>query len=466
MKKLCLLILFFSLINLSFGQVIYSDPAIVSEEDSIVIYFDATKGDKGLMGYTGEDVYAHTGVLTNYSTGSTDWKHVVAEWSENITKAHLTRISTNLYKLVIGNPREYYEMDDQAEYIEKLAFVFRNTDSTPITGRDVGGADIFLPLIPRFHVNILRPSIDFSYGHPRRSPLFLDKGDSVKIEISWTMVETQLASLQLYSNGVLLSETSEDTLYHTFKSSENDTGFITFKSIITDTSGLKDSTSFEILMKPSVTESVMAETVEAGINYIDDNTVTLVLYAPYKEFVYILGDFNDWKVDPAYQMYRYTAGEDSVYWWLTIGDLAPGTEYAYQYFVDGEIRVADPYTQKILDKSNDPYIDETTYPGLKSYPNGKTSFICSILETNQTPYDWQTDNFTAPDSNELVIYELLVRDFTAAHNYLTLIDTLDYLQYLGINAIELMPVNEFDGNINWGYSPTFYFATDKYYGPS
>ena len=41
---------------------------------------------------------------------------------------------------------------------------------------------------------------------------------------------------------------------------------------------------------------------------------------------------------------------------------------------------------------------------------------------------------------------------------------LDYLQGLGVNAIELMPVTEFDGQINWGYSPNHYFALDKAYG--
>ncbi|NOZ04318.1 MAG: hypothetical protein GXO92_06915 [FCB group bacterium] len=63
-----------------------------------------------------------------------------------------------------------------------------------------------------------------------------------------------------------------------------------------------------------------------------------------------------------------------------------------------------------------------------------------------------------------MIYELLVRDFIDRHDYQTLIDTLDYLEKLGINAIELMPINEFEGNSSWGYNPSFYFAPDKYYG--
>ena len=57
-----------------------------------------------------------------------------------------------------------------------------------------------------------------------------------------------------------------------------------------------------------------------------------------------------------------------------------------------------------------------------------------------------------------------LRDFIAAHNYKVLADTLQYLKRLGINAIELMPVNEFEGNNSWGYNTSFHMALDKYYG--
>jgi pullulanase/glycogen debranching enzyme len=64
----------------------------------------------------------------------------------------------------------------------------------------------------------------------------------------------------------------------------------------------------------------------------------------------------------------------------------------------------------------------------------------------------------------LVIYELLIRDFDALHSFDAVKARLDYLQNLGINAIEFMPVNEFDGNESWGYNPSFHMALDKYYG--
>ena len=69
------------------------------------------------------------------------------------------------------------------------------------------------------------------------------------------------------------------------------------------------------------------------------------------------------------------------------------------------------------------------------------------------------------EKDQLIIYELLVRDFITSHDFQTLIDTLNYLEDLGINAIQIMPFNEFEGNSSWGYNSSFYFAPDKYYGP-
>jgi len=200
-----------------------------------------------------------------------------------------------------------------------------------------------------------------------------------------------------------------------------------------------------------------------GINYNSDSTITFVLHAPYnKNFVYVIGDFTNWMVD---QNYFMNLTPDLQRYWLTIDGLDSDREYGFQYFVDGEIRIADPYTEKILDPWHDQYISEETYPGLTPYPSGKTTEIVSILQMNQNKYEWQDNDFNRPEKKDLVIYELLVRDFLAEHDYNTLIDSLGYFQRLGINAIELMPVSEFEGNESWGYNPSFYFAPDKYYGP-
>lgn len=199
-----------------------------------------------------------------------------------------------------------------------------------------------------------------------------------------------------------------------------------------------------------------------GVNFIDDSTVTLSLFVHYKKFIHVIGDFTDWQVDSAYLM-RQTPNRSR--FWLTLTGLDPNAEYRYQYLVEGDKRIADPYTEKISDPWNDQFISAATYPGLISYPTGKTTEIASVFRINEQAYQWQVQNFKRPEQKDLVIYELLIRDFIKEHDYKTLIDTLGYFERLGVNAIELLPVNEFEGNSSWGYNPSFYFAPDKYYGP-
>ncbi len=182
-----------------------------------------------------------------------------------------------------------------------------------------------------------------------------------------------------------------------------------------------------------------------GINYIDDNTVVLQLFAPNKDFVYVLGDFNNWEFNPDYFMNIPPEGDR---YWLEIPNLNAGQEYRFQYSIDQEdLRVADVYCEKVLDPWNDPFIPEETYPGLIDYPSGLTTEIVGVLQTAQEPYDWEVDDFQRPPADQLVIYEFLVRDFVEDHSYQSLIDTLSYFERLGVNAIQLMPIMEFEGNI-------------------
>lgn len=197
-----------------------------------------------------------------------------------------------------------------------------------------------------------------------------------------------------------------------------------------------------------------------GVVFINNGTSAIVtIYAPLKKSVALIGEFNNW------QAIVMKNTKDGNVWWVQVDNLNPNTEYAYQFLVDDNLKVADPYCEKVLDESNDRYIDNTTYPGLKPYPVGKTTGIVSVMQGNKPTYTWKNSNgFIRPSKNNLIVYELLLRDFTNEHNYASTLEKLDYLVGLGINAIELMPVNEFEGNLSWGYNPSFYFAPDKYYG--
>lgn len=195
-----------------------------------------------------------------------------------------------------------------------------------------------------------------------------------------------------------------------------------------------------------------------GVTFINaGKSVVFNLYAPNKASVAVIGEFNNWQ--PA----AMNNSTDGTRWWIEIDNLDPAKEYAYQYLVDGSLKVADPYTEKVLDPANDPSIPASVYPNPKAYPAGQTGIV-STFWYGQPPYTWQVTNFQRPSPNSLVVYELLVRDFVGTHSYQTLADTLSYIVSLGCNAIELMPVNEFEGNDSWGYNTNFLFALDKYYG--
>ncbi len=195
-----------------------------------------------------------------------------------------------------------------------------------------------------------------------------------------------------------------------------------------------------------------------GINYQNDGSVILSLYAPGKKHVHLLGDFNNWTKSNDHQLYK-----DGDYWWTTLSGLEQGKEYAFQYLIDNQFKIADAYAEKILDPWNDTHIPSSVYPELKKYPT-QTEGIVSVIKTGTNDYTWQAGTFKPVPDNQLVIYELLIRDFTKEGTIAAATAKLDYLKALGVNAVELMPIQEFDGNDSWGYNPCFYFAADKAYG--
>ena len=211
--------------------------------------------------------------------------------------------------------------------------------------------------------------------------------------------------------------------------------------------------------------------VKHGINIIDNSTVTFVLYDKdnnqnHKDFAHVVGDFNDWTLsntDKSQMSRDETAGT----WWITLTGLDSSKEYAFQYYVGAKsgdpIRLPDAYSRKILDPDNDKFISASTYPDNKAYP-AKGIGIVSVFKIKKDTYTWKVSNFVAPQVDNMVIYEMLLRDFTTSGDLNGAMQKLEYLKSLGVNAIELMPVQEFDGNDSWGYNPAFFFAMDKAYG--
>ena len=198
-----------------------------------------------------------------------------------------------------------------------------------------------------------------------------------------------------------------------------------------------------------------------GITRISDDSLAFVLLAPGKSTVHLIGDFNNWTVADKYQMKK-----DGNHFRINIGGLDKNKEYVCQYLIDNRIRIADPYANKLADPHYDAEIPKEIYPDLITYPTGKTTEIAMVVSTKTDKYAWQVEHFKLPKIQDLVIYEILIRDFTEKRSIKGVQEKLPYLKSLGINAIELMPFNEFEGNDSWGYNPSFYFATDKIYGTS
>ena len=451
MKKLLLFLVL--ICGFSYGQLITWTPNFAKDSDSIDVLFDATQGNQGLLNYTG-DVYAHTGVLTNLSTSSSNWRYVLTNWGVNTPATKLERLGANLYHFKISpSVRAFYNVP-AAEQITSICFVFRSalpyTGTTYHEAKTAAGGDIFLPLFGSgLNVAIISPSHILGFSDFKRI------NDTIKINA----VSSHSTSLALYAGSNLLTQTGDSSINYSYIVPS--AGKVWIKAVASSTTGTAVDSFYYVVNSPVPVQPLPNGVVD-GINYTTNTSVVFSLYAPYKKNVYVVGDFNNWQIDPAYAM---NVTSDSVHWWVSVDGLTPQKEYTFQYLVDGTLRIADPYSEKILDPSNDQYISSSTYPNLISYPVGKTTEIVSVLQTNQTPYPWQVTNFQKPAKQDLVVYELLMRDFLAAHDYKTLKDTLSYLKNLGVNCIELMPVEEFEGNISWGYNPSFHLALDKYYGP-
>ena len=210
--------------------------------------------------------------------------------------------------------------------------------------------------------------------------------------------------------------------------------------------------------------------VSNGIYYGEDGTsVTLCTYAASKtqsaKRVFLLGDMTNWKLSADYQLYK-----DGNYFWITLTGLESGKEYRFQYAVeraDGvKKQISDLYSEKVL-HPDDQYEPKKVDPDLLDYPTGKgADGYVTVIQPGKPQFQWSdaTLNFKRPNKNNLVIYELWIYDYTESRSLKGMMKRLDYIQNLGVNAVELMPICEFDGNYNWGYSPNHYFAPDRAYG--
>lgn len=174
---------------------------------------------------------------------------------------------------------------------------------------------------------------------------------------------------------------------------------------------------------------------------VHDGGVAFRVWAPHADEVHVVGDFNEWN-DTATPL----ASEGNGNWYADVAGAQAGQEYKYL------IRNGDNAFHRI-----DPQVRQVT----NSVGNG--------VIYDPESFDWQGDDFTIGNHNELVIYELHIGSFAPSGDggVGTLGDAaarLDHLEQLGINVVQIMPVAEFAGDMSWGYNPAHVFAVESAYG--
>ncbi len=443
------------------AQLLSWTPSFIQETSMpVTITANAAYGNQGLKGHNPFDVFIHIGVITNLSKSSADWKYVRGVWPSKFTWEQATPGSNNQWTYKIDSTtslRSYFGITNANEHITALALLFRSGDGT-LKLANTDGSDMYIPV----YTSTENVRIDVPLMQPLYTPAPIAVtrkiGDNVPIVAHASITGS---SMNVYFNGTLISSTTgtTDSTAATITASGTQTIIATATS-----GGVTSSDTVSFFVAPSNNVAALPTGVSDGINYEPgDTSVTLVLYAPNKKNIVVVGDFSDWVPSSNYLM---NVTPDGNRFWLRITGLTKGTEYAYQYLIDGTLQVSDYNSEKILDKYVDPLIPATSYPNLKAFPSKAAGSLVSVLQTGQTPYTWQVPKFTRPDQKNLIIYELLVRDFVAAQNWQTLTDTLTYLKRLGVNAIEVMPFCNFEGFSSWGYNSNFFLAPDKVYGTS
>lgn len=434
-----------------------SEPSPLQEDSKDVkILFHADQGNKGLIDLPPTaKVYAHTGACL--SNGK-NWVNAPS-WGDNADKYQLTYVSENLWQLYIGNIREYYGITDPSVNVTRLAFVFRIADNSK-KGKGEGNSDIFIDVLDSGLQVAIESGLNGSIVTPSTAQVTFKVGATKAADITLTVNDNEIGSVK---GATLL------TVDYTFPGVGNYEVKATATADGESVTDIKNYTYIE----ESKAENYPGGTPKMGPVKNADGSVTFCFGAPEKSSVMLIGAWNDYTADNDYMM-KYQDVNGLRYFWITVNGLENDKQYGYYFLVDGSQKVSDPYARLVLDPWNDKYLSTDVYPNLPAYPFDKIEGIpLAIYQGNINDYDWQVKDFKGVDPSDLIIYELLFRDFTGTEGKANgngtvrmAIEKIPYLKTLGVNAIEVLPIMEFNGNISWGYNPNFYFAPDKAYGTS
>lgn len=439
--------LFGLLITVSAWSQVTVIPKWFEPDDTVEIRYNRAEGNAALSGQ--QTIYGHFGLITDQSVDNTDWKYVVGNWGTADANVLMTAEGGTVFSKR-HHIRSFHGLP-QGEGMQALSMVFRNAAGTT-TGVNGDGSDI---IVQGFDGNFYS---EFTSHSANQLEVNATNSIDLRGESSYQ------AALQIKVDGATVAQVgSGKVVEFQFEGASYSRGTYAI-SLEADTgTGYFLTDQLSVVRRSGVIAQPVPAGMEDGITVLSPTEVHLQLRAPGKPWAFVLGDFNNWQLDSAYLM---TPTPDGQTFWIRIDGLNPQSRYRFQYYVGPNgTKIADPYSELILDPWNDQYIDQQTYPNRPFYPAGQSGFV-TVFQTGEAPYNWDNSiSYSRPDQRDLAIYELLVRDFDDRHTWQSLIDRMEYFEELQVNAIQLMPVQEFEGNESWGYNPSHMLAADKYYGP-
>lgn len=429
-----------------------SPQPLQESSENVVITFDASQsGVDGLQGLS-TDLYAHIGVYTNLSPNT--WAYT-SDWGDNADKYKLARVGTDKYQITIGDIRTYFGITNTKENVTKICIIARTADAGTQT------SDQFVDVYPEgLYVSLTT--------NPSNTTI------TSATNITFTASATQSSTLKLYVDDVEVKSATNAkeltyTRYFSTPGVQNNV-----KAVATNSNGTVEASVPVFYVKASDQANYPGGVPKQGAVKNADGSVTFCLAAPGKSSVILVGSWDNYQALSENTM-KYQDYNGYRYFWTTVTGLDNSTYYPYYYLVDGKYRVSDPYSSVILDYISDKWLDNDVgadvFADCPEYPYSQLDGVMLAVYKGDLHdnYDWQVENFNVTDPNSLVIYEMCLRDFTGTSEKAdgTLpkaIEKIDYLYDLGVTAVELMPVMEFDGNNSWGYATNAYMAVDKAYG--
>lgn len=415
---------------------------------NVVLTFNATEsGVAGLQGLS-TDLYAHIGVHTNLSPDS--WAYT-SKWGDNAEKYKLKRTAANTFQITLGDLRTYFGVTNAAEHITKICIIARNAAG------NVQTSDQFIEVYPEG----LYVSLTTSPGNTTITKA---------TEITFTASATQASNIKLYVDDKEVKSASNATSL-TYSQNFSTPGVQNnVKAVASNSNGTKEVSVPVLYVKASEAQNYPGGTPKQGAVKNADGSVTFCIAAPGKSSVILVGSWDNYQALSANTM-KYQDYNGYRYFWHTVKGLDNSTYYPYYYLVDGKYKVSDPYAHLVLDHLSDKWLEEDVFADRPRYPYSQfdDTMLAVYKGDMHDTYNWKVKNFKVTNPNSLVIYELLFRDFTGTSNTADgtirqAIDKIPYLNELGVSAVELMPVMEFDGNNSWGYNTNSYMALDKSYG--